>query len=239
MSGIATRALGSTCLALTEIGFELAPGDSLPPELPLSHQFGVSRTVVRESIKRLEEKGLVSVVQGRGTVVQPTNTWNMMDRVVLTSLIANDKSLGVLDELSTVRARLEAAMAGETAQVRTSDELESLRGAVQTMQSSVDVPKVFDTADITFHETIMAISGNRLAESITRVIYERARESARYLGPPPSPGLLRQTLREHEAIFAAIQAGDRERAERVMDAHITDAWQRRRPTDHQGSKARR
>src|SRR5471030_2316812 len=77
---------------------ELSPGDSLPPELPLSQQFGVSRTVLRESIKRLEEKGLVSVVQGRGTVVQPTSAWTMMDRVVLTSLIAHDKTLGVLDE---------------------------------------------------------------------------------------------------------------------------------------------
>ena len=90
---------------------ELSPGDSLPPELPLSQQFGVSRTVLRESIKRLEEKGLVSVVQGRGTVVQPTSVWNMMDRVVLTSLIAHDKTLGILDELTIVRARLEAAMA--------------------------------------------------------------------------------------------------------------------------------
>src|SRR4051795_10721606 len=103
---------------------ELSPGDSLPPELPLSQQFGVSRTVLRESIKRLEEKGLVSVVQGRGTVVQPTSVWNMMDQVVLTSLIANDKTLGVLDELTIVRARLEAAMAGETARVRAPAELD-------------------------------------------------------------------------------------------------------------------
>src|SRR5664279_4328307 len=119
---------------------EMAPGDSLPPELPLSQQFGVSRTVLRESIKRLEEKGLVSVVQGKGTVVEPTSAWNMMDRVVLTSLIANDTTLGVLDELSIVRARLEAAMAGETARVREAAELEALRGFIKTMQSSIEEP---------------------------------------------------------------------------------------------------
>src|SRR5471032_2313392 len=110
---------------------EVLPGESLPPELPLSRQFGVSRTVLRESVKRLEEKGLVKVVQGKGTVVQPTSAWTMMDRVVLTSLIAHDKTLGVLDELSIVRARLEAAMAGEAARVHTPAELELLQGLLQ------------------------------------------------------------------------------------------------------------
>jgi DNA-binding FadR family transcriptional regulator len=217
---------------------ELSPGDSLPPELPLSQQFGVSRTVLRESIKRLEEKGLVTVVQGRGTVVQPTSAWTMMDRVVLTSLIAHDKTLGVLDELSIVRARLEAAMAGEAARVRTAAELDALRDALHAMRATATAPTAFHAADVAFHETVMAISGNRLAESMARVLYERARDSARYLGAV-SPALMSQTLLEHEAIFAAIEARDAELSEHVMDTHISDAWQRRRPPDHRGTKTRR
>jgi DNA-binding FadR family transcriptional regulator len=217
---------------------ELAPGDSLPPELPLSQQFGVSRTVLRESIKRLEEKGLVKVVQGRGTVVQPTSAWTMMDRVVLTSLIAHDKTLGVLDELSLVRARLEAAMAGEAARVHTPDELEVLREILAEMRRTADAPIEFHAADVRFHETVMSISGNRLAESIARVLYERARDSSRFHGAV-SPELMQYTLVEHTAIFEAIEAGDAELSERVMDAHISDAWQRRRPLDHRGTKSRR
>jgi DNA-binding FadR family transcriptional regulator len=217
---------------------ELSPGDSLPPELPLSQQFGVSRTVLRESVKRLEEKGLVKVVQGRGTVVQPTSAWTMMDRVVLRSLIAHDKTLGVLDELSIVRARLEAAMAGEAARVRTAAELEVLLEILQTMRTTVDSSTEFHAADVSFHETVMSISGNRLAESIARVLYERARDSARYLGAV-SPTLMHQTLREHTAIFDAIEAGDADLTERAMDAHISDSWQRRRPLDHSGTKSRR
>jgi len=217
---------------------ELAPGDSLPPELPLSQQFGVSRTVLRESIKRLEEKGLVKVVQGRGTVVQPTSAWTMMDRVVLNSLIAHDKTLGVLDELSIVRARLEAAMAGEAAVVRTPAELEVLREIFHVMRDTADSPIEFHRADVRFHETVMSISGNRLAESIARVLYERARDSSRFHGAV-SPELMSYTLVEHEAIFTAIEAGDAELSERVMDAHIIDAWQRRRPPDHLGTKPRR
>ncbi|MDP9223700.1 MAG: GntR family transcriptional regulator [Actinomycetota bacterium] len=44
---------------------QLKEDDLLPPEGPLSEHFGVSRTVLRESVKRLEEKGLVIVSQGR------------------------------------------------------------------------------------------------------------------------------------------------------------------------------
>ncbi|BDO42983.1 FCD domain-containing protein [Cellulomonas sp. NTE-D12] len=214
---------------------EVAPGESLPPELPLSQQFGVSRTVLRESVKRLEEKGMVKVGQGRGTVVQPTRSWNMMDRMVLNALIAHDESLGVLDELSVVRAQLEAVMAGETAAVRTEEDLARLRQVVETMRGSLDDYSVFGAADVEFHETVMAISGNRLAESIARVLFERARESARYRGTTPH-SFHEQTLREHEAVFATIEAGARDAAAEAMHSHIIEAWQRRRLPDHSGRR---
>ncbi len=215
---------------------EIPPGDSLPPELPLSQQFGVSRTVLRESVKRLEEKGLVTVGQGRGTVVQPTRAWNMMDRVVLSALIAHDETLGVLDELTVVRARLEAAMAGETARVRTPVENDVLRAALDRMRSSVHDTPEFNAADVAFHETVMAVSGNRLAESITRVLFEKARQSSRYHGVVVPQSLHEVTLVEHERIFGAIDAGDPDAAEEAMRTHITDAWKRRRPADHRGTK---
>src|SRR4029453_7716864 len=97
-------------------------GALLPPEGPLSEHFGVSRTVLRESVKRLEEKGLVTVSQGRGTQVRAPGYWNMLDPVVLSALIDNDESLGVLDELTVVRGSLESAMAGAVAAGRTPGE---------------------------------------------------------------------------------------------------------------------
>jgi len=218
---------------------ELAPGDSLPPELPLSQQFGVSRTVLRESIKRLEEKGLVTVGQGRGTVVQPTRAWNMLDRVVLTALIAHDDSLGVLDELSIVRARLEGVMAAETTRVRTPIELDVLRGSLEDMRALLLHDEAeFNAADVMFHEIVMAISGNRLAESIARVLFARARESARYRGKVP-PEFHEKTLCEHEKVFDEIAAGAPAASEQAMYTHIIDAWQRRRPADHLGTKRAR
>jgi DNA-binding FadR family transcriptional regulator len=214
----------------------LAPGDLLPPEVPLSRQFGVSRTVLRESVKRIEEKGLVTVAQGRGTRVEPSSSWNILDRVVLTSLIAHDDSLGVLDDLSVVRARLESAMAGDTAQHRTVDQLNDLRRTTEIMRISLGEPESFDGADHAFHEMVMAFSGNRLAESIARILFERARESIRYRGIA-SDVHVQLTLDEHEKVFAAIDEGDVEGAERAMNEHIIDAWQRRRLPDHRGARS--
>src|SRR4029078_1049438 len=55
-----------------------APGEVLPPEATLSQQFAVSRTVIRESVKRIQEKGLVTVSQGRGTIVNQASMWNVL-----------------------------------------------------------------------------------------------------------------------------------------------------------------
>ena len=206
---------------------ELQPGDTLPPEGPLAEQFGVSRTVLRESVKRVEEKGLLAVAQGKGTRVQPSSSWNMLDKVVLGALISNDASLDVLTELTVVRARLESAMAESAAERRSDAELELIRSAIDRMRETVDVPEEFEPADVAFHELVMTVSGNRLAESIARTLYERARDSRRFTGSAFQQDL-RQTMEEHAAVFSAIEARDAVRAGRDMEFLILEAWRRRR-----------
>ena len=210
---------------------QLKEGDLLPPEGPLSEHFGVSRTVLRESVKRLEEKGLVIVSQGRGTQVQAPGYWNMLDPVVLSALIDNDESLGVLDELTVVRASLESAMAGAVAQARTSEELRRLENALTAMRESESETDSFRQADVVFHYALMEISGNGLAENIAKHLYKRAVESSRYQGINP-PDAVSLTLDEHAAIVDAISRGDVAGAEKAMHDHIHDSWERRRLPDH-------
>src|SRR6476646_10249094 len=86
-------------------------GDSVAPEGTRSKQLAVSRTVIRASVKRVEDKGLVTVSQGRGTVVNQSSRWNVLDPDVLSALVDHDETLEVLDELAVVRGSLEATMA--------------------------------------------------------------------------------------------------------------------------------
>ncbi|WP_235480753.1 FadR/GntR family transcriptional regulator [Agromyces sp. Leaf222] len=204
---------------------DLPSGSSLPPEAVLCEQFGVSRTVIRESVKRLEEKGLVTVAQGRGTQVLPPTSWSMIDATVLSALVANDATLGILDELSVVRAALEAVIARDAALRRTDEQLERLREALILMRETIGDEPRFNEADVVFHAVVGEITSNRLADSLVRTLFAQARESARF----HLHSQLDLTLQEHELVFTAIEAGDPEAAESAMRAHIIDAWERRRP----------
>ena len=82
----------------------------------LCEQFAVSRTVIRESVKRLEEKGLVTVAQGRGTQVAPgLGVEDGRRDGAVAALVDNDATLGTLDDLSVVRRRSRAVIARDAA----------------------------------------------------------------------------------------------------------------------------
>ena len=83
----------------------------LPTEPALCEEFGFSRTVIREGLKLLEERGLVRVEQGRGTTVQPRSSWNLLDPVVLQIALEYDDDLSLLDDLISIRRVLEREMA--------------------------------------------------------------------------------------------------------------------------------
>lgn len=204
-----------------------APGELLPPEAPLSAEFGVSRTVIRESMKRLQEKGMVTVVQGRGTHVTPFTSWNVLDPLVLSTMIRHDSTLGVLDDLSAVRAALEATMAAGAAESVDDEARARLRDRLDAMTDLLDDSTAFRQADVDFHVEVMNISGNDLARNITQSLFVHAVGSDRYTGVDPDRAF-EITLAEHERILEAISSGDREAARVAMHEHILGSWERRK-----------
>jgi len=222
--------IGTTVLRelVEQIVTGVHPSDStMPTEAALSEEFGVSRTVIRESMKRLQEKGMVTVAQGRGTSVNPRTSWNMLDPLVIDALVANDDNLTVLDELSIVRAALEAEMAGAAAQRLDDDGLERLRAALQDMADNIDDQAEFRQADVRFHHVVMSLSGNTLAENIARVLIGHAVGSSRFMGHDPAHSF-ELTLAEHGRITEAIAESDAAASRTAMSEHILGSWSRRR-----------
>ena len=212
---------------------ELQPGDVLPPEGTLSQRFGVSRTVIRESVKRVEEKGLVIVAQGRGTTVNPPSEWNVLDPVVLSALVDHDDTLGVLDELTIVRGSLEASMAAEAARRQTPERVAELQRLFEQTEHHLGDFDAYNEADAAFHYAVMEQSGIRLAANITRILFARARESSRFTGHHGADAMA-VTLEEHRSVLDAITRGDADAAANAMHEHIASAWDRRRPGSHSG-----
>ncbi|MFC7245605.1 FadR/GntR family transcriptional regulator [Catellatospora aurea] len=206
----------------------LTPGSTLPPEADLCDQFGVSRTVIRESVKVVQEKGLVRIEHGRGTQVTDPRQWNLLDDVVLTAIIAHDANLSFLDELVATRTALEADMAAAAATAHTAEDRLRISASLELMRSKKDNVPEFAAADAHFHDMVMAASRNRLGRAIVNSIHDKARGSMRYHGEY-NEAVVRQTLDEHQAIHDAILAKDPAAAAAAMRAHITGSWSRRRP----------
>ena len=188
----------------------LNPGSTLPPEADLCDQFGVSRTVIRESVKVVQEKGLVRIEHGRGTQVTDPRQWNLLDDVVLTAIIAHDANLSFLDELVATRAALEADMAA-TAAVRTRARRSCASARRWRRCGQVSRVAEFAAADVHFHDMVMAASGNRLGRAIVNSIHDKARQSMRYHGEY-NEAVMRRTVDEHQAVHEAIMAKNAEAA---------------------------
>ncbi len=207
---------------------EYPPDTLLPPEPVLCQTFDVSRSVVREALKMLEEKGLVTVRQGQGTLVADPGEWNLLDPAVLAAVVRHDEQREVVDDVSQVRAALEGRMAARAATMRTDGDLRLLRGLARELEEALaldDIPRYL-RLDARIHDELMRISGNRLARAVVHSIHEQAKLSSGYNDPTVEE--LRYTHRGHLAIFDQIEAGDTEGAAEAMREHIISMWHRKR-----------
>jgi DNA-binding FadR family transcriptional regulator len=209
------------------IGGALAAGDVLPTEPTLCEEFGFSRTVIREGLKLLEQRGLLRVEQGRGTTVQPRASWDLLDPDVLRIALEYDYDLSLLDDLIAVRRVLEREMAAAAAGRLSDTDLEELARLIEQMESSYGDYDRFRESDNAFHATIMRASGNEIGRTIVGVIH-------RYGGvtPPLAEGAsrtnLKRTAAEHRAILDALAAGDGALAGERVSAHIEARWAERK-----------
>ncbi len=207
---------------------DLRPADLVPTEPSLCHAYGVSRTVAREAVKTLEEKGLLTARQGIGTLVSPQEAWNLLDPEVLAAIVRHDEEYEVFDQLIMVRTVLESAMAREAARRATADDLRELTALMDELDTCVRDRERMDVVDVAFHERIMLASGNQLGRAIVKTVHAEARRSIRYSGRV-SVADRKDTNRQHRGVLEAIAAGDAEAAAALMADHINDAWRRRRP----------
>jgi DNA-binding FadR family transcriptional regulator len=203
----------------------LSVGSSLPPEQILCEDFKVSRSVVRESVKILEEKGLVVARQGQGTTVQPVDLWNLLDPLVLDAYIRNDRSLSIFDDLMEVRAALESQMASRAATRLSAEQLEEVHERLMELESLLEDPPRYTAADIAYHDLIAGFSGHLLARSILRTVQPVALANAYYGRTHRSR---EDNLRSHDGhatIFEALAKRDPVAAASAVEDHILGSWE--------------
>ena len=202
----------------------LAPGDALPREVTVAERFGISRGVARECLRALEERGLATVKHGSATTVNPRENWDLFDPDVIAASLAGPGAVALLAEYLECRRIVEIEAAGLAAERATADAVTALEeryaaieGAL-TIRSARGQEAAFHAADVAFHTALVEATGNLALLALVRRV-DAALLAARY--PLARPAYRRtRALPEHEAILAAVRAGDAQAARAAMRAHL-------------------
>jgi GntR family transcriptional regulator, transcriptional repressor for pyruvate dehydrogenase complex len=194
---------------------DLKTGAQLPPERDLAHQFGVSRTAVREAMKTLREKGLVEAYPGRGTFVTDGTARSM--RQTLDRMMRGGPSEGAV-QLVEVREILEPEIAALAAQRSDEDARSAMRESIAVMDSTRLDAEAFIEGDLDFHLALAEAAGNPLILSLIDSIVGLLREKrlrTYYIEGGPERGQY-----HHKRIMEAIDHRDPLGAREAMRAHL-------------------
>ncbi len=206
---------------------QLAPGSRLPTESAVMGEFGVSRTVVREALSRLQAAGLVHTRHGVGSfVVGPVD--EAIFRIDPRQLETLQDVIGLLE----LRIGVETEAAGLAAQRRSKDNLSTMRAALNELTQAVAQGRDAVAADFRFHGEVARATQNlhfaNLLSTLGSRIIPRARlDPVGVLDEQRRAYLLRVNA-EHESIFDAIAAGDADAARAAMRTHLSNSRERRR-----------
>jgi len=205
----------------------LQPGEKLPTEAAIMEDFGVSRTVVREAISRLQAAGLVETRHGVGTFVVGLGEGSSF-RIAPEQLETLQDVIAVLE----LRIGVETESAALAAVRRTPDNLEALRNALKAFTSAVEEGRDAVGPDFQFHLEIARATQNHhfvdLMATLGGMMIPRARLEPPGPLTPEREAYLRRVNAEHESIVDAIGRQDAEGARAAMRTHLANSRERRR-----------
>jgi len=207
------------------VGGGFGPGDKLPSESGLMEQFGVSRTVIREAVSRLQAAGLVETYRGKGTFVltRPSEeAFRVHPREIHT--VANRI------ELIDFRLGIEVEAAGLAALRHTPEQLQDIAGALDAFRASRAKPSGAVEADFRFHLNIAVASNNHyyveLFSSLGPTMIAMPQTRLRSADESEQDEHFSRVVFEHEAIFAAIARRDGAGANAAARVHLANSRDR-------------
>ena len=197
---------------------QLASGDRLPAERKLAEKLGVSRTHVRDAIRKLEFYGILKTLPQRGTVVAG------MGITALEGLISDVLNLEKNDFTSLVETRviLETNAAKLAAERRTPEDLIEIEKALNAYEEKVKLGQSAVEEDLMFHLKIAEASKNAVLKSLMLIITPDIVNNFIQYKVCDDNVIDNKVLMEHKAILQHISDGNGEAASEAMTAHLQD-----------------
>ncbi len=193
----------------------------MPPEPLLCEQFGVSRTVVREAIKSLVAKGLISTGPKVGTRVLTDEQWNWFDPDVITWQAQVGLTPQFLRDLQELRAVVEPAAVRMAAEKATDADISGMEEAYQGMKYAIEHGGDYVVHDLRFHQGLLTASHNRMLVQMGKALSALLRTSFE-LSTRVKDGP-RSSLPLHRAVLDAVIARSPAKAERALMVLINGA----------------
>lgn len=179
---------------------ELKPGERLM-EIKLANKLGVSRTPIREAIRKLELEGLVIMIPRKGAEVADIT----------------EKSLTDVLEVRRALEELSAQLACDRITEEEVAELIRSAGAFKDTLKSEDITEIAE-ADVRFHDVIYEATKNQKLIQLLNNLHEQMyRYRIEYL---KNPEVYQKLLKEHEEIIEHISSREKEKATQVVCRHI-------------------
>ncbi len=202
---------GQVALVVDTLGKQIAssdvrPGHTFPVEQELADSLNVGRNALREAIKILSAKGLISTAPRSGTKVRPVEDWNMLDPDVLAwhadPEIATPQFLLDLTEMRRV---IEPEASRIAALRATREDVAKIMASYEAMESAQNQEQMLD-ADIRFHSAILRATHNVVLANFRHCIITFLGAHAKYVVDDKK--VLQANLRMHRDIAWAIAAGN-------------------------------
>lgn len=203
----------------------LRPGDKLPTESELMGTLGVSRTVVREAISRLQAKALIETRHGIGSFV-------LEPRAEAAIQLGAASTLQDILAMLELRVALETECAGLAAQRATPEDLTGLRSALDTFEQDQANGNDSAASDLRFHLAIAHATRNQhfvaVLDQLGKTLIPRSRIAPTQVGYLNTPESRATVSREHRSIYEAISRKDPEAARAAMRMHLSNSRERLR-----------
>lgn len=204
----------------------IQPGEKLPSENTLISEFGVSRTVVRSALTRLQAEGLVETERGRGSFALTPPADGPTPAPGTRAVGSVEERLQMLD----FRIGVETEAAALAARNHTEHQLKATHGALEQFVASSGHPAHSMKADFEFHRAVAAATGNPFytdcISALGQTMITMPRPRLVSGDEQDSRGRFEQVVHEHSSIYAAIAEGDPVAAAAAMRLHLSNSRRR-------------
>ncbi len=202
---------------------EYAVGDKLPTESDLCEKFSVSRTVIREALNMLKQKGLVESRVARGTFVISNFEKGIGESV---DMLLSSSETGNTDELLEFRGCVEPEFAALAAKKAGDEDLAEIGRYISEMEALLkhsagrNNVELYAEQDMNFHIGVLKATKNNLMISVMMPIFEKIhRQQYQHLKLKSDAKF--RSLEHHKKIFDALRNRDADMAGKMMREHIS------------------